>query len=420
MVKLQKAFTISLLCAALLIGLPHILHAAAEIEPNNNMGEATELTPGISFSGQLYSCDDEDWYSVTTTGADTIRIITNNKVTSGYSYICYGDYLKISVYDAQNNTLASIVSLYCGKDFNVGVNDAGTYYIVITPNPYYTDNCDYYVRDITQPYSLTAIWKNKVSTTSTSIQSETTTTTPGGTTTIIEPALKADFTRDNATGPPPLVVQFTDMSSGNITSYSWDFGDNSTSAEKNPNHTYLSAGTYNVSLTVEGNGGKIDSEVKYGYISVKYNSATTTTPTATTTVPAGSGCPAKAVMGQNNSFLNTLRSFRNDMFINSSSGKYYTALYYKHALELSYIFNQDEELKIKANTLLQNIMPTVGNILAKRDAVICEDTIDNVIELIDALSVKASPALAEDLNLLKKGIQSGDIFKTFGIRILKD
>ena len=39
-------------------------------------------------------------------------------------------------------------------------------------------------------------------------------------------------------------------SDGNISSYQWNFGDGSTSTSANPSHTYSSAGSYQVSLTV--------------------------------------------------------------------------------------------------------------------------------------------------------------------------
>jgi PKD repeat protein len=42
---------------------------------------------------------------------------------------------------------------------------------------------------------------------------------------------------------------------GSISSQTWDFGDGTTSTLANPNHIYLSAGTYNVSLTVTDNEG---------------------------------------------------------------------------------------------------------------------------------------------------------------------
>lgn len=42
---------------------------------------------------------------------------------------------------------------------------------------------------------------------------------------------------------------FTDNSTGLVTSWSWDFGDSQTSTQQNPSHMYASAGTYTVCLT---------------------------------------------------------------------------------------------------------------------------------------------------------------------------
>ena len=55
-----------------------------------------------------------------------------------------------------------------------------------------------------------------------------------------------------------LSVNFTDTSSdsdGTITSWAWDFGDGNTSTEQSPVHTYLTAGTFDVTLTVTDNEG---------------------------------------------------------------------------------------------------------------------------------------------------------------------
>ena len=45
-------------------------------------------------------------------------------------------------------------------------------------------------------------------------------------------------------------VAFTDMSTGNLTSWSWDFGDGNYSKLQNPKHKYSKDGSYKVSLTV--------------------------------------------------------------------------------------------------------------------------------------------------------------------------
>ncbi|MBN1286999.1 MAG: PKD domain-containing protein [Anaerolineae bacterium] len=50
-------------------------------------------------------------------------------------------------------------------------------------------------------------------------------------------------------------VNFTTLSTGTITSWSWDFGDSGTSADQNPSHTYGGAATYPVTLTVTGPNG---------------------------------------------------------------------------------------------------------------------------------------------------------------------
>ena len=43
----------------------------------------------------------------------------------------------------------------------------------------------------------------------------------------------------------------------NATTYLWDFGDDATSTEENPSHTYDQSGTYTVTLTVKGDGGQV-------------------------------------------------------------------------------------------------------------------------------------------------------------------
>jgi PKD repeat protein len=65
----------------------------------------------------------------------------------------------------------------------------------------------------------------------------------------------AGFSVDSVTGVAPKTINFTDTSTGSITSRLWDFGDGSTSTLQNPSHTYSVAGTYTVRLTVTGSGG---------------------------------------------------------------------------------------------------------------------------------------------------------------------
>ncbi len=60
---------------------------------------------------------------------------------------------------------------------------------------------------------------------------------------------------------PPLIVDITNQSS-NYVSFNWDFGDGGNSQLINPSHIYTYPGNYTVKLTVENNGGCVDSMIK--------------------------------------------------------------------------------------------------------------------------------------------------------------
>ena len=81
----------------------------------------------------------------------------------------------------------------------------------------------------------------------------------------------ADFTADLTNGVAPVTVDFTDLSSGLITSWFWDFGDatttNLTFSTTDLFHTYANPGTYSVQLTVSGPFG-VGSKTEQDYITV--------------------------------------------------------------------------------------------------------------------------------------------------------
>jgi PKD repeat protein len=81
------------------------------------------------------------------------------------------------------------------------------------------------------------------------------------------PAPVAEFSGTPLSGPAPLLVTFTDLSTNAPTGWSWNFGDGGTSTAQNPSHTYTLAGTYTVSL-VASNGFGQDTETKVGYVTV--------------------------------------------------------------------------------------------------------------------------------------------------------
>ncbi len=103
-----------------------------------------------------------------------------------------------------------------------------------------------------------------------------TTTAP---TVTLAPAPVASFSMSPTSGQEPLVVQFTDKSTNNPTSWIWDFGDGTTSTLQNPQHTF-SAGTYVVILTATNAAGSRRSDQSIGIVVSYMPESFTATPTS--------------------------------------------------------------------------------------------------------------------------------------------
>jgi len=79
---------------------------------------------------------------------------------------------------------------------------------------------------------------------------------------------KAGFSVNANAGKVPFEAIFQDVSSGNPTKFSWDFGDGGSSDLKDPTHTYEKPGNYSVTLAVSNDDGK-DSIKQKDIISVR-------------------------------------------------------------------------------------------------------------------------------------------------------
>ncbi|HLG25343.1 MAG TPA: PKD domain-containing protein [Candidatus Gracilibacteria bacterium] len=75
--------------------------------------------------------------------------------------------------------------------------------------------------------------------------------------------LTACFTPTTESGAAPLTVEFDpSCSTGTVAKYSWDFGDSQTSKTRKPSHTFVSPGSYQVTLEVADNQNVIDTFTK--------------------------------------------------------------------------------------------------------------------------------------------------------------
>lgn len=100
---------------------------------------------------------------------------------------------------------------------------------------------------------------------------------------VFSQAPSANFTATPLAGCSPLFVNFKDLSSGNLTSWKWDFGNGNTSTLQNPSATYFTPGQYTVRLTV-ANANGANTLTRTQYITV-YEA-----PTVNFTANVTSGC----------------------------------------------------------------------------------------------------------------------------------
>ncbi len=98
----------------------------------------------------------------------------------------------------------------------------------------------------------------------------------------------ASFSATPFKGCAPLVVSFTDHSTGGPTSWNWNFGNGQTSVLQNPGAVYTNSGVYTVTLTVS-NGSSSNTIVQTNYITVYAN------PTAGFTLNTYTACVGQTV-----------------------------------------------------------------------------------------------------------------------------
>jgi gliding motility-associated-like protein len=83
----------------------------------------------------------------------------------------------------------------------------------------------------------------------------------------VKAQVTANFSATPLSGCAPLLVQFTDQSTGNPTSWSWNLGNGTTPVVKNPSTIYTTPGVYPVTLTVS-NGTSTNTKTVSTYITV--------------------------------------------------------------------------------------------------------------------------------------------------------
>ncbi|MFH1052651.1 MAG: PKD domain-containing protein [bacterium] len=160
-------------------------------------------------------------------------------------------------------------------------------------------------------------------------------------------AVVAAFSASPTTGSAPLSVTFTNESLGDPapTAWYWDFGDGTTSVEKDEVHLYRNPGTYDVSLIVD-NGDRRDTLIKEGYIVIEGEVFTADFTAVPTTGPEplavqftdqSTGTPTEWLWNFGPSSATSTE--QNPVYVYEESGTYTVSLYISDGT------NEDTEVK---------------------------------------------------------------------------
>ena len=148
--------------------------------------------------------------------------------------------------------------------------------------------------------------------------------------------------------------------------------------------------------------------------------ATTTVPggdgTTTTTaiVPGGSTttttakkCPLRKALGEGSEAeLEALRIFRDKRLNQSAEGAQLVSIYYRHATELTTMFEKRPEISDQVRKLVLELLPQLGG---QKKLVLSNDMKQQILGLIDELRADASPGLKKSLRQVRKAIEKGEL-----------
>jgi len=221
----------------------------------NDQSSANATSWNWDFPGgsPATSTDQNPVVTYTTSGNYNVTLTASNSAGTDIStQTNYISILEVPVADFSLTANAGVVSFQNASSGATDYSwDFGDSNMSLDENPTHT-----YTSDGTYTVILTA-------------SNDCGTVTSTETVTVVTATPSAAFTANNLEGCAPLTVTFSDQSSGNATSWNWDFpgGTPATSTDQNPVVTYTTSGSYNVTLTA-GNPAGTGVSTQSNYINI--------------------------------------------------------------------------------------------------------------------------------------------------------
>ncbi len=146
---------------------------------------------------------------------------------------------------------------------------------------------------------------------------------------------------------------------------------------------------------------------------------TTSLPVSTTTTTVRV-CPIEEVSNGDEGKLRLVREYRDKVLRRTPTGRLYVKLFYKHSLEVTAILVKNPSIAAEARYLLNVLLPKVQYIVQGKAVTISQAEIEQMIVLLDAISIEAGPDLKKSIQQVIQDLRKKRVLNRLGIKIRSD
>jgi parallel beta-helix repeat protein len=131
-------------------------------------------------------------------------------------------------------------------------------------------------------------------------------------------------------------------------------------------------------------------------------------------------CPSQVTLSgalNKQAKLGILYRFRNEVMRRSAVGRQYIRLFYQHALEASWLLLRHPDLRAQARDVLDKLLPKFEGAVDGHWALLSATDKAAIKNLLDAISVQASPRLQRTIRRLQSDLQRREPLSLFKIHV---
>ena len=137
------------------------------------------------------------------------------------------------------------------------------------------------------------------------------------------------------------------------------------------------------------------------------STTTVIVPGGSTTTTTAKKCPLRKALGdESEAELEALRIFRDKRLNQSAEGAQLVGMYYRHATELTMMFEKRPDIEAQVRELVLELLPQLGE---QQKIVLSNDMKQQLFDLIEQIRTEASPGLKKSLRLVRKQIEKGEL-----------